>query len=75
MLFIHGHSLAANDEHVLRRVEKGVLKRLYVSLHGDPNEACNRVIIARAEQLSSARPQRRPLTVRFYDASSARVWG
>lgn len=74
-LFIHGHSLAENDDHILRRVERGALKRLYVSLHGGPDTARNRATVQRAEHMSTTRPRQRPLTVRFYDAASARPWG
>jgi hypothetical protein len=74
-LFIYGHSLAANDEHFLKVIERGKLDRIYVSIYGDPSSADNRRIIARAEALASARPPRKPLDVTFYDAASAQVWG
>jgi Domain of unknown function (DUF4917) len=73
-LFIYGHSLAANDEHYLKRIEKGKVSRVYVGIYGDPNSATNKTIITRANQLASARPARRPLSVSFFDAGTARVW-
>lgn len=73
--FLHGHSLAANDDHILKRLSKGKFKKLYVSLYGDPGAAENRGIIARANKLAGLRPPRFPLEVKFYDAESAQVWG
>ncbi|MGN6186548.1 MAG: DUF4917 family protein [Thermoanaerobaculia bacterium] len=75
ILFIYGHSLAANDEHFLKLIERGKMSRLFVSIYGDPASPDNKRIIARAEALASARPPRRPLEVAFYDSASARVWG
>lgn len=76
-LFIHGHSLAANDQHVFRRIEEGKLDRLYISVHGDPDDESNREVVARGQQMSANRSDvsRRALAVKFYDAESAHVWG
>ena len=74
-LFIFGHSLADNDAHVLRQIEKGKIGRLFVSLYGDPNDDVNRAIIARAELMKARRHERAQLEISFYDAGSARVWG
>ena len=74
-LFIFGHSLAANDAHILKQIEKGKCKRLFVSLFGDPTGNDNKTIIFRAEQIKTSRGDRYPLEVRFYDAGSADVWG
>lgn len=74
-LFVFGHSLAANDEHVLRLVEKGKFRRLYVSLYGDPESDYNRPVIRRTQRMALARPERNPLDIRFFDAASACVWG
>jgi hypothetical protein len=73
-LFVYGHSLAANDEHYLKRIEKGKISRLYVGIYGDPGSDSNTQIIRRANQLSAARSKRRPLTVSYFDAESAKVW-
>lgn len=73
-LFIFGHSLGPNDEHVLRRIEEGPIKRLYVSLFGDPASPDNARIIARTEQMAASRPPQKPLTVRYFDAETAGVW-
>jgi hypothetical protein len=75
-LFIHGHSLAANDQHIFRRIEEGKLDRLYISVYGDPESAANRAVMSRGELMCTNRDRysNRPLTVRFYDASTAHVW-
>lgn len=36
-LFIYGHSLAENDDHYLRCIQRGKLSHLYIGLYGDPN--------------------------------------
>jgi hypothetical protein len=73
-LFLFGHSLADNDAHVLRAISEGKVRRLYVSLFGNPDSDGNESIRARADSLATARPARRSLTVSFYDAASAEVW-
>ena len=74
-LFIYGHSLAANDEHYLRRIEKGKLTHIFVGLYGDPGSVINRQIVKRAKAMSLARRGKRELKVDFYDSTSAAVWG
>jgi len=73
-LFIFGLSMSDNDEHILRRIEEGRLSRLFVGLHGSPESDANMAIIERSRMLSSARDRNRPLSVDFYDSSSAAVW-
>lgn len=73
--FIHGHSLADNDSHILLRLGKGKFKKLYISLFGDPDTETNRTVIANAERLAALRHERHPLELAFYDAQSANVWG
>lgn len=74
-LFIHGHSLADNDSHIIERIGKGSISSLYVSIYGGPDSQENRKIIARTQSLASLRQDRYPLRVSFYDAKSAKVWG
>ncbi|MEX0663317.1 MAG: DUF4917 family protein [Acidimicrobiia bacterium] len=76
-LFIHGHSLAPNDEHIFRCIEKGKLDRLYISIHGDLDSEVNRATVLRGQALMTNRERYNgsPLEVRFYDASTAHVWG
>lgn len=73
--FIFGHSLAANDNHILNRLARGRFPKLYVGIYGDPASAENEQIMARANALATQRNARSPLTVAFYDAGSAQVWG
>lgn len=73
--FIFGHSLAENDDHILRRLGKGSFKKLYVGLYGDPNTEANQAIIQRANGLAAMRHERKPLEVVFFDSASANVWG
>lgn len=73
--FIFGHSLAANDDHILTRIGRGKFKKLYVGIYGDPLDAWNEQIIARARWLAGLRHERWPLEIEFYQAESAQVWG
>lgn len=73
-LFIYGHSLAENDEHFLKRIEKGKVSRLYVGIYGDLESETNKIIIRRALLMVDKRVQKN-LTVLFYDAATAKVWG
>jgi hypothetical protein len=73
-LFIFGHSLAANDEHILRQIERGRIGGLYISLHGDPGSDYNRAIVQRTQRMKLARHERNPLEVSFFDAACAAVW-
>jgi hypothetical protein len=74
-LFIFGHSLASNDAHILKQIEKREIGKIYVSLYGDPASDFNRGIIARAHLMAAVRDERYPLDVQFFDAASANVWG
>jgi hypothetical protein len=74
-MFVFGHSLAENDDHILIRIGRGRCKKLYVGIYGDPLQAENEAIMARAEALAALRSEKWPLSVAFYDASSAQVWG
>lgn len=50
-LFIFGHSLAENDAHYLRRIERGKISQAYVGLYGDADTDANKQIIRRAQEL------------------------
>ncbi len=73
-LFIFGHSLAENDQHVLKKIEQGRVPQIYVGLYGDSGSENNRHIIAAAYALSERRDDQNPLAVSFFDAASANVW-
>ena len=81
-LFIYGHSLAPNDEHVLRLIERGTISKLFVGLYGDPDNQANKDIIKRANLMSDRRDEniegtnkRTRLDVNFFDAATAAPWG
>ena len=74
-MFIFGHSLAENDNHILVRIGRGRFKKLYVGIFGDPLADDNQRIINRAQELAAMRHANSPLEVAFYDAASANVWG
>lgn len=74
-LFIYGHSLAPNDEHILQKIERGKVKRLFVSVYGEVTTPDNVRIVRRAMEIAERRDSRKPLEVNFYDAASAHVWG
>lgn len=73
--FVFGHSLAANDDHILNRLARGKFPHLYVGIYGDPLTADNERIMKRANGLARLRSDRHPMAVTFYDAQSANVWG
>jgi len=74
-LFIYGHSLAANDEHILKRIEKGKISDLFVGIYGSPDLPANVSIIKRAMAMSDSRKHSKPMNLTFFDSSSANVWG
>lgn len=76
-LFIFGHSLAPNDNHILDLIARGRLQEIFVSLYGDPHDDANQSIIMRAKSIVQDHEERKgkSLKLRFYDASTARVWG
>lgn len=73
-LFIYGHSLAENDEHYLKRIEKGKLSHLYIGLYGDPLSDANKRIIRRADQMVNNRRRAAPLSISYFDTATAKVW-
>jgi hypothetical protein len=74
-LFIFGHSLAENDNHYLRCIQRGKVSHIYVGLYGEPNSDANKFIMRRANELTNGRRARNPLGVSYFDAASANVWG
>lgn len=73
-VFILGHSLAENDEHYLKAIERGKLNRLYVGLHGDPLSPGNQSIVKRANQMSANRSRSPNLAISFFNSATAKVW-
>jgi len=77
-VIIFGHSLANNDDHVLRCIAAGAVPDLLVGLYGDPTSPLNREAVRNAEKIIDRRLRlrpRAPLSITFYDAATARLWG
>lgn len=73
-LFIYGHSLAENDEHLLKLIDKGKVKQVFVGIYGDPKAERNQTIIERAQLFRTRRRNGSPPEINFFDARSANVW-
>ncbi len=73
-LFIYGHRLAENDEHILRLIPKSKIKKLFVGIYGDPSTVANKCIVARAQRFPTERRRGVALAVEFFDATTASVW-
>lgn len=73
-LYVFGHSLADNDDHIYKAIRNSQVRRLFVSLFGDPSSADNKKIIQRANNVLS-RSRGKQIEVQFFDAQSANVWG
>lgn len=74
-LFIYGHSLAKNDEHILKKIGRGKIPCIYISIYGDINSEANKQIINSAETIKNMRKPSYPLEIKYFDAASAKVWG
>jgi len=74
-LFVFGHSLAGNDEHIINEIGEGAITDVFISLHGDLNLENTQNLINKALSLKKMREPSNPLEVHFYDASSAKIWG
>ena len=72
-LFTFGVSFTQNDNHILKKIAEGKVKRLYVGIYGDSKTTDNQIIIAAAESLKSKRSTG-DLQIFYYDAQSAHVW-
>jgi uncharacterized protein DUF4917 len=74
-LYVYGHSMAPNDEHIIRLIEKNRVGQLHIALYGNPLSEANQRIVDRALKIQKARPAKRPIEVSFFDAATAHVWG
>lgn len=79
-LFVFGLSFHENDAHILKCIEEGNVRNIYISIFGNPKSPDNQAIMGRAESLRQRRLRSRrrnppDLSVGFYDAASASVWG
>lgn len=77
-IFVYGVSFSPNDRHILRLIARNKARQVFVSVYGDPTSPENQELMNRAMQLESDREESTrqvPLTVRFFHAASAQVWG
>jgi hypothetical protein len=75
-IVVFGHSLDPCDDHIFidRIGRHGKTKNLFVSIYGDPESSANKAIIRNAQKIAIMRSDKRPLAVRFFDASSVETW-
>jgi hypothetical protein len=73
--YTYGYSFSDNDEHISKRISEGKCKAIYVGIYGDINDSANKRIVEKVEVLKSKRSKRYNLDVKYYDASTAKVWG
>jgi hypothetical protein len=73
-LFTFGVSFSANDEHIIKKIAKGKINHLFVSIYGSPNLESNQRIIQDVESIKRKRSNNN-LTISYYDAESADIWG
>lgn len=74
-LFVYGHAMAPNDDHIARLIGRGKVKHLFVGIYGDESSEGNLRIRRKVEGLQGQRDRRNQLSVVFFDAQSAHVWG
>lgn len=74
-LFIYGHSLADNDDHILNLIPKSKITQIFIGIYGDPNNDRNKLLIKKAIGLPAKRKGKNELIIHFYDSESANVWG
>jgi hypothetical protein len=78
-MLAYGLSFAENDEHLTRALVESNVKRLAVSVFGDPKSPRNQATIAAVAALPARRDGYRgtrgnALQVEFFDASDVRLW-
>jgi hypothetical protein len=78
-LLVFGHSLAANDDHILKCISKGRMPRIAVGVFGAAPEDEIIQIKARAQTMQAERLRLQgegyPLEILFFDTQTAQVWG
>lgn len=75
VLFIHGHSLADNDDHIIKLIPKTKIKTVYVGIYGDYTKPSNTKIIEKANSLPLLRTnEKTSLIIKYYDSSTVELW-
>ena len=68
-VYIEGHSLAQNDNHIIELIPKSKVRNLFVGIFGDHNTRENKLIIRAANALVSKRKNPKiPLSVEFFNS-------
>lgn len=73
-LFVYGLSLSENDDHILRAIERNKVVTLYVGLNSGLNSESSKRIIRRTTNTVNRRPAKKPLALKYFDASMVPVW-
>lgn len=75
-LLVYGHSLDPNDDHVFEAVVRSKVRRIAVSLYGDPNSTVNVEIRRRVADLATRRALNGGLALEyeFFNAGSVDLW-
>jgi len=67
-LFIYGHSIDQNDNHIFEQIRKSQVEHIFVSIFGDMNSAPNRMSMLRAQyELPN-------IELTFFKAETTPVW-
>jgi len=72
-VFVFGHSLAENDNHILHQMMSSRVRNIYISVFGGADRAAE--LEARTEEMNAWVPNGRRKSFYFFDAGSAQVWG
>lgn len=76
-LLVYGLSFSDNDSHISRAIATSNIKRIAVSLYGEPSNQANKKIVESVNRLVADRQSinsKIPLEVSFYDAESIDLW-
>ncbi len=69
-VFIHGHSIDANDQHIFDALKRSPAKQFFISIFGNEDTEDNRRAKANARTYLESAGR----TVDFFDATSAPIW-
>lgn len=72
-LFTYGVSFSINDAHIIKKITKGRVNHLFVSLYGSPDSDDNKKIIKSTQEIKVNRYSK-DLSISYFDAASAKVW-
>ncbi|WP_461067023.1 DUF4917 family protein [Spirosoma horti] len=81
-LFVYGHSLADNNDHITNLIPESKIENLFISIYGDPDSQDNKKIMLKAQNLVEERKTINKkkfrniteLSLHFYDASTTPIW-